>query len=74
MTYALRFVPGVEGDADGVRDIQQNPLLYPKVYGAFRRRLLGKFPYAIYFRIVGSKVVVFGLFHCAGAPVRAERR
>ncbi len=31
-----------------VSEISKNPLLYPKVYSEFRRRLLRRFPYAIY--------------------------
>ncbi len=42
-----------------------NPLLYPKVYQDFRRRLLRRFPYAIYFTIENNRIIVFGLFHCA---------
>ena len=48
--------------------ISRDPLRFPKVYGEFRRRLLRRFPYAIYFRIEGSQIVVFGLFHCARNP------
>jgi len=56
--------------------IPRNPLLYPKVYRGFRRRLLRRFPYAIYFIVEGDEAVVFGLFHCARAPraVRGELR
>ena len=49
-------------------DIPKNPLLYPKVHGEFRRRLLRRFPYAIYFVIKDDQVIVFGLFHCARDP------
>ena len=49
-------------------EISENPLLYRKVHGEFRRRLLRQFPYAIYFRIEGDEVVVFGLFRCARNP------
>lgn len=49
-------------------EITQNPLLYPKVYSEFRRRLLRRFPYAIYFMIKGDQIIVFGLFHCARDP------
>jgi len=31
-------------------EIQRNPLLYPVVYNEFRRCLLRRFPYAIYYR------------------------
>lgn len=49
-------------------DIPNNPLLYPKVHGEFRRRLLRRFPYAIYFVVKDDHVIVFGLFHCARDP------
>lgn len=49
-------------------DIPKNPLLYQKVHGEFRRRLLRRFPYAIYFVVKDDQVIVFGLFHCARDP------
>lgn len=49
-------------------EIPRNPLLYPKVYGEFRRCLLRRFPYAIYFMIKDNQIIVFGTFHCARDP------
>jgi len=49
-------------------EIPQKPRLYPKVYSEFRRRLLRRFPYAIYFMIENTQIIVFGLFHCARNP------
>jgi toxin ParE1/3/4 len=49
-------------------EISWNPSLYPKLYLDFRRRLLRRFPYAIYFTTVNDQVIVFGLFHCARNP------
>ena len=54
-------------------ELTGNPQMYPKVHRGFRRRLLRRFPYAIYFRIEGDRVVVFGLFHCARDPRRLRR-
>ena len=33
-----------------VGEISLNPMQWPKVYDQFRRRLLKRFPYALYFR------------------------
>jgi len=55
-------------------EIPRNPLLYPKVYSEFRRRLLRRFPYAIYFTIKEDRVVVIGLFHCARDPRTVRRK
>jgi plasmid stabilization system protein ParE len=49
-------------------EISRSPLIYPKVYEEFRRRLLRRFPYAVYFTIENSEITVFGLFHCARDP------
>lgn len=96
MSYALRFLPEVQGDAiDGyawyedkaqglgedflrvfyacAAEIPRNPLLHTKVHGDFRRRLMRRFPYAIYFRIEQAAVIVFGLFHCARNPKAIQR-
>jgi len=51
-----------------VSDIQRNPLFYSKVHNDFRRFLLRRFPYAVYFRIEGDQIIVFALFHCARNP------
>ena len=57
-------------------EIPRNPLVYPKSYRQFRRCLLRRFPYAIYFRIEENQIIVFGLFHCARDPrtIRAKLR
>ena len=52
------------------KELIHNPLMYPKVHRDFRRCLLRRFPYAIYFTIEKGIVVVFGLFHCARDPRR----
>jgi toxin ParE1/3/4 len=49
-------------------DIPRHPLLYHKVHNEFRRCLLRRFPYAIYFVIKDDQVIVTGLFHCARDP------
>lgn len=49
-------------------EITWNPLLYSKVNQNFRRRLLRRFPYAIYFTIENDQIIIFGLFHCARDP------
>jgi toxin ParE1/3/4 len=48
--------------------IAEQPLLSPRVYHRFRRRLLVRFPFAVYFSVEGSDVIVFGAFHCARDP------
>jgi plasmid stabilization system protein ParE len=53
-------------------DIPRNPLLYPKVHNEFRRCLLRRFPYAVYFTINNEQIIVAGLFHGARDPRAVE--
>jgi len=55
-------------------EIPRHPLLYRRIHRDFRRLLLRRFPYAIYFRIKNSEVIVFGVFHCARDPHRVKKR
>ncbi|HSF10199.1 MAG TPA: hypothetical protein VLA60_12355 [Nitrospirales bacterium] len=59
------FLRTFYGDAG---KLSQNPLLYPTLHLKFRRRLLRRFPYAIYFSSEEREIVVSGLFHCARDP------
>ena len=43
-------------------EITWNPLLYPKVYQDFRRRLIRRFPYAIYFTIENARSLYLVFF------------
>jgi len=53
-------------------DISRNPLIFQQVYNDFRRSLLRRFPYAIYFKIVEKEIILFGLFHCARDPQKVN--
>ena len=52
----------------GVSTILSSPLLYRVVHQDIRRRLLGRFPYAVYFTVEGDQLLVLGVFHCARDP------
>lgn len=49
-------------------EIARTPRIYPKIYKNFHRKLLKRFPYAVYFLIENEAVIVCGLFHCARDP------
>jgi len=54
-------------------EVCANPELYREVVPGFRRRLMRRFPYAIYFRIQEGKVIVVGILHCARNPAISEK-
>lgn len=49
-------------------EISRTPLFYRQVYEDFRRCLLRRFPYAVYFKIREEEIIVYGVFHCARDP------
>ncbi len=55
------------------QELARNPMTHQKVHRDFRRCLLRRFPYAVYFRVEDERVVVFGLFHCARDPRKLRR-
>jgi plasmid stabilization system protein ParE len=56
------------------QELTRNPTMHRKMHWEFRRCLLRRFPYAIYFQIEDDRVIVFGLFHCARDPRRLRRQ
>ncbi|MCB9731992.1 MAG: type II toxin-antitoxin system RelE/ParE family toxin [Deltaproteobacteria bacterium] len=49
---------------DGVvARIDRNPRAFPKTYGEFRRAVVTRFPYCVYFVVEHSACVVVGVLH-----------
>lgn len=46
-----------------INRIGKNPLLYNCVYKDYRRALLKRFPYKIYYKVVENKILIIGMFH-----------
>lgn len=60
-----QFLEDLYADIGG---ISLNPGLYGVVHRRIRRRLLRRFPYAIYFSLEEDQILVLGVFHCARDP------
>ena len=56
-----------------VQSIQRNPLIHGTVYRAFRRRILKRFPYSVYYRIHKEEIIVSLIFHLARNPATMSR-
>lgn len=54
--------------------VAAGPLRYPAVFGAIRRTVTRRFPFAIYFRVRGEAVVVLAVFHGRRDPRVWQRR
>jgi len=54
--------------------ISRNPELHAVVHEEYRRALVRRFPYAIFYECVEDTVTVFSVFHCSGDPDKWRRR
>lgn len=53
-----------------LRSIERNPLIYPVVYETYRRALVRRFPFAIFFEFKNpaNACIVYAVFHCSQDP------
>ena len=57
-----------------VECIASNPLAFPAVHGETRRAVVRRFPYGVYFRVIGDDVVVTAVMHGRRLPRRWQSR
>ena len=63
------------GCVDGcLQAICRMPELYAKVHEEYRRALVRRFPYAIFYESVGGKVFVYSIFHTSRDPKKWRSR
>ncbi len=70
--------PGLGGEflisaADVLIRLEESPERFPLYYRGFRRVLMERFPYKVFFRIEGDAVIVFRILHAARDHVRQLR-
>ncbi len=66
-----RFLLSIDAS---IQSIQRNPFLYPKIYKNFRRALIQRFPFGIYYSIERDTIVVIAAFHEKRKPKRWKKR
>ncbi len=53
--------------------LAQTPLLFPIAHGATRRATVRRFPYGLFFQVLGTEVVVLACYHLRRRPRRWGR-
>ena len=59
---------------DKLNSISLLPESYPVVYRDIRRAVVKRFPYAVYYRIVSSRIIVIAVFHSSKNPKDWQKR
>jgi plasmid stabilization system protein ParE len=57
-----------------VLTIQRHPDLYPAATGTFRRALIRRFPYEIFYEATKSTLTIYSVFHCSQDPEKWRHR
>jgi len=57
-----------------IQAISRMPELYAKVHEEYRRALVRRFPYAIFYEYTGGKVIVYSIFHTSRNPKKWRSR
>jgi plasmid stabilization system protein ParE len=60
--------------AEALLRLESDPERFPLYYRGFRRVLTHRFPYKIFFRIVGQNIIVFRILHGAQNHPRKLRK
>lgn len=51
-----------------IQKICRTPEIYAKVYKEYRRALVRRFPYAIFYECAGETIVIYCVFHTSRDP------
>ena len=65
------FLSSADACMEGIR---RQPLMYPVVQEAYRRALMRRFPYAVFFEYAETAVIVYAVFHTSRDPERWRER
>lgn len=57
-----------------IESIQRHPLLYRIAVDEFRRALIRRFPFEIFYETTDAAIVVYSVFHCSQAPAKWQER
>jgi plasmid stabilization system protein ParE len=54
--------------------IQRHPEIFPVAVDEFRRALIRRFPYEIFYELAGDAIHVYAVFHCSQDPQKWRKR
>jgi len=57
-----------------ILSIERHPRIYPVVHENYRRALVRRFPYAIFFEYDSDQIVIYSIFHCSQDPQKWRDR
>ena len=65
------FLSSVDAAVEGIR---RGPAMYSMIFETYRRCLVRRFPYAIFYEYAAGAVTVYGILHTARDPAKWRER
>jgi len=59
---------------DCIRLIRLHPEMSPIAFKNYRKTLLTRFPFAVFYRVSSSLLTIYAVFHCSKSPLRLTKR
>lgn len=57
-----------------IQSVRRNPEMYRVVFESYRRAVLRRFPYVIFYEFVDETIIVYSVFHCSQDPKKWRSR
>ena len=57
-----------------ILSIERHSRIYPVVHENYRRALVRRFPYAIFFEYNSDQIIIYSIFHCSQDPQKWRDR
>ncbi|MGI8602350.1 MAG: type II toxin-antitoxin system RelE/ParE family toxin [Verrucomicrobiales bacterium] len=57
-----------------VSNIQRHPLMYPVASDEFRRALIRRFPFEVFYEPASDNITIYSVFHCSQDPRKWRER
>lgn len=54
--------------------LRRHPLLFPVAVDEFRRALVRRFPFEIFYGVNGREITIYSVFHCSQDPQKWRKR
>ena len=51
-----------------IQSIRQNPQIYQVVHESYRRAVIRRFPYVIFYEYLDNTIIIYSVFHCSQNP------
>ena len=57
-----------------IQFIRRNPEIYQVVYESYRRAVVRRFPYVVFYEHSDTTIIVYAVFHCSQDPKKWRNR